>query len=97
VGFTNDNGIGIWFLKAEDEEQRARIGMQTGTQPTFVIYTQDVEKLYRHVMREKVKIVETLQITEQAKFFHCLDLYGNQLTVVELPKDIAWQGNPFRY
>jgi predicted enzyme related to lactoylglutathione lyase len=83
IGFSEDRGVGIWLLKA-DESQKQKTGKQTGDQPTLVIYTDDVEELYYHVQENGVTIIQTLGVARDNKFFHCLDLYGNRLTVVEL-------------
>ena len=84
IAFSDDDDIGIWFLKAEGSEQEDLIGKQTGGQPTLVIYTQKIEKLFEHVQRNGVTLVGSLVASEASKFFHCLDLYGNRITVVEL-------------
>jgi len=84
IAFSNDDKIGIWLLKAEGENQKNLLGKQTGGQPTLVIYTSDVEALYYHVQGNGVRIIEPLATARESKFFHCLDLYGNRLTVVEL-------------
>ncbi|MDN5200555.1 VOC family protein [Fulvivirgaceae bacterium BMA10] len=84
IGFSKKDSIGIWFLKAESDEQEDKVGKQTAGQPTVVLYTEDIEKLYTHVKGNGVKIVEKLVEVPGSKFFHCLDLYGNRITVVEL-------------
>ena len=84
IGFTDNDGIGIWFLKADTANQKSTVGKQTGLQPTLVIYTDDCNSLYTHVQKNGVTIIEKLVTTTESKFFHCLDLYGNRITVVEL-------------
>ena len=84
VSFSEDEGIGIWFLKADSDEQKNKIGKQTAGQPTIVIYTDDIEQLYQHLQNNGVTIIEKLVSTPESKFFHCLDLYGNRITVVQL-------------
>lgn len=86
IGFNSKQDLGIWFLKADGDEQRKKIGNQTAGQPTLVVYTDDIKGLYDHVQKNAVRIVEELVADEGAKFFHCLDLYGNKITVVELHK-----------
>lgn len=85
VSFSDDDDCGIWFLKAETALQEKLKGNQTGGQPTLVIYTPDIEGLYSHVQSNGVIIEEALVANRESKFFHCLDLYGNRITVVELP------------
>ncbi len=84
IRFSADDHTGIWFLKAESTGQKERIGKQTGGQPTLVIYTDDCRKLCAHVQTNGVTIAEPVTETPESIFFHCYDLYGNRLTVVEL-------------
>lgn len=85
IGFADDDKVGIWFLKAdENSEQSLRIGDQTAGQPTLVIYTDNCVDLYYYVKANEVEIIEELTETDDSKFFHCRDLYGNRLTVVEI-------------
>jgi predicted enzyme related to lactoylglutathione lyase len=85
ICFSDNENIGVWFLKGENQLQQKLVGNQTGGQPTLVIYTDDIDKLFRHVQGNGVTITETLVQRGESKFFHCLDLYGNRLTIVELP------------
>ncbi len=87
IAFPGDIDCGIWFLKPESEEGEHVIGKQTAGQPTLVLYTEEIEKIYSTLIKNRVTIIEKLQLTPQSKFFHCLDLYGNRLTVVELRVD----------
>jgi predicted enzyme related to lactoylglutathione lyase len=83
IAFTENESIGIWFLKT-DETQKEKIGTQTAGQPTLVIYTDDIGLLFKHVRSNHVRIIQDLVSTMDSKFFQCLDLYGNRLTIVEL-------------
>lgn len=85
VSFSDDDETGVWFLKAETQLQEKLKGNQTGGQPTLVIYTDDIEELFQHVRSNGVIIEEAYDPGRESKYFHCLDLYGNRLTVVELP------------
>jgi predicted enzyme related to lactoylglutathione lyase len=84
IGFSEDQGVGVWLLKAEEASQKQKLGRQTEGQPTLVIYTDDVEELYYHVQTNGVQIIQSISIARESKFFHCLDLYGNKLTIGEL-------------
>jgi predicted enzyme related to lactoylglutathione lyase len=85
ICFSDNENIGVWFLKGENQLQQKLVGNQTGGQPTLVIYTDSIEELFSHVQRNGVTITESLVRRGDSKFFHCLDLYGNRLTIVELP------------
>lgn len=84
VAFSKDGDMGIWFLKAETEAEGKAIGNQTAGHPVLVIYAKKIEELYRHVKNNGVRIIEPLLSTPKSKFFHCLDIFGNRLTVIEL-------------
>lgn len=84
IRFSADDQTGIWFLKAESAIQKEHIGRQTGEQPTLVVYTDDCRKMYDHVQSNGVSIVEPVTESMGSIFFHCCDLYGNRITVVEL-------------
>lgn len=85
ISFSDNENIGVWFLKGESQLQQKLVGNQTGGQPTLVIYTDDIEELFKNVKSNGVTITENLVMRAESKFFHCLDLYGNRLTIVELP------------
>ncbi|WP_069659151.1 VOC family protein [Arcticibacter eurypsychrophilus] len=76
--------LGIWFLKADTKEQKERIGNQTSGQPTMVIYTTSLEELFKKLKDNNVKIKVAPVLTPEYKFFHCLDLYGNEIVAVEI-------------
>lgn len=80
----NSDGIGIWFLKSSSELNR--IGNQTAGEPLMVIYTTSIQSLYSHLITNGVQIKGQIVKTADSQFFHCFDLYGNELICVELSK-----------
>lgn len=78
------DSFGIWFLKADTKEQGNKIGNQTGGQPTLVIYSTDIQEIYKKLTDNKVKIKVEPVITPEYSFFHCIDVFGNEIVVVEL-------------
>jgi predicted enzyme related to lactoylglutathione lyase len=84
IGAGGENDAGIWFLKADTEEQMKRVGNQTGGQPALVIYTSSLEDLHRNLELQGVKIKAGPVLTRPYKFLHCYDLYGNEIIVVQL-------------
>jgi predicted enzyme related to lactoylglutathione lyase len=83
ISFSEGDGIGIWFMKVNDDE-KDKPGTQTAGRPTLVIYTDDVKGLYQRVKSNGVEIQGQLVQTADSTFFNCLDLYGNRLTVVQI-------------
>jgi predicted enzyme related to lactoylglutathione lyase len=84
IGFNENDTAGIWFLLADSIDQQDKLGKQTAGQPTIVLYTDQCDMLYDHLLSKAVTIIEPLVSVPGSKFFHCLDLYGNRITVVEL-------------
>jgi predicted enzyme related to lactoylglutathione lyase len=84
IGTEQAETLGIWFLKADRKEQKERIGNQTCGQPTMVIYTTAFDELYKRLKSNKVTIKAEPVLTPGYNFLHCLDLYGNEIVVVEL-------------
>lgn len=75
---------GIWFILAEGAEQEALVGRQTGEQPLMVLYTESLIELSAHLNENGVKITVPPVYSPDYSYLHCLDLYGNELVVVEL-------------
>jgi len=86
IAFDNTD-TGIWFIKADSAEQQQLIGKQTFGQPVIVLYTDELHELYQRLVDNKVTIrVEPIYNTGY-QFFHCCDLYGNEIVVVQLSKE----------
>jgi len=84
IGFDNADNTGIWLLKPDTTGEEQLTGHQTGGQPTFVLYTDDILGLYHHLQKNNVTIRISLINTPEYQFFHCLDLYENEIIVVQL-------------
>ena len=84
VGFKKKDTTGLWFLKAETDEELALVGRQTHEQPTFVLYTDDLKKAYERLRDNQVKISKQPVSSPGYKFLHFLDLYGNEIIMVEM-------------
>ncbi len=84
VGTDAPEAMGIWFLKADHIEESKKIGNQTAGQPAMVIYTDELIGLYQQLRSNEVTIKVEPVLTPEYKYFHCLDLYGNEIVVVEL-------------
>jgi predicted enzyme related to lactoylglutathione lyase len=84
IGTDPQNSCGIWFLEAKTDEQKSHVGKQTGGLPLLVIYTTSLEGQYDKLKANDVKIVKEPEEQAQFKYFHCHDLYGNELIITEL-------------
>ena len=84
IGFEATDSIGIWFLKADAEEEQKLVGNQTGGQPTLIIYTDELHELHKHLVHNNVTIRIGPIDDADYSFFHCYDLYENEILVVQL-------------
>jgi predicted enzyme related to lactoylglutathione lyase len=85
IGFDTADAIGIWFLKGNAE----RIGKQTAGEPTFVMYTNALDALYQKLLKNGAKIKLKPVYADDYSFFHCYDLYGNEIIVTELKNTVS--------
>jgi catechol 2,3-dioxygenase-like lactoylglutathione lyase family enzyme len=81
-----DATTGIWFFQAHTPEALQLIGNQTGGHPTFVLYTDAFDTFHQQLISNQVHIKTTPQTTPAYKFLHFLDLYGNEIILVQLNK-----------
>lgn len=88
LSLNSNDKTGIWLIKAETAEQKERVGNQTSGQPAFVLYTENADELYKHIIDNKVTIVRELAENQESKFFHILDLYGNEIVLVEFKTEV---------
>ena len=83
ISFGSENNAGIWFLKAETEEQKSIVGNQTGGQPAFVLYTDSFDLLIEKLIRNQIKTTKETEVTDEYISLSILDLYGNEIVIVE--------------
>lgn len=79
--------VGLWLLKAEDEAQRALVGRQAGGQPLLVLYTDDCAATAAELEERGVRFRRPVRTDDGATFTHLLDLYGNEIVLVELGEE----------
>ncbi len=78
-----DGGSNLLLAKASDEEQRSRIGNQTGGRVFLFLYTDDIERDYQNLLKNKIKIVREPHVEEYGKVAVFEDLYGNLWDLIE--------------
>ncbi len=86
ISFGSDRIAGLWLVKAETEEQKSRVGDQTGGSPLFVVYTDAFEELAERLNGNGVKTVMEKSVTDEYISMSVLDLYGNEIVIVEQKK-----------
>lgn len=89
ISLNSNDKTGIRLIKAETEEQKARVGNQTGGLPLFALYTNSLDEFYNHLIAQEVTIIKEPFEKEESKYFHFLDLYGNEIVLVEIKTEIS--------
>ena len=68
---------GLLLAKAANEEQRSRIGNQTGGRVFLFLQTEDFEKDYQNLLDHNIRIVREPVVETWGKVAVFEDLYGN--------------------
>lgn len=76
--------VGLWLLRAGVGDDDL-VGRQAGGQPLFVLYTHDCRAHCLALEAAGVRIRRQPAAGDGAIFAHCLDLYGNEIVLVQLP------------
>jgi catechol 2,3-dioxygenase-like lactoylglutathione lyase family enzyme len=76
---------GLLLAKATNEEQRSRIGNQTGGRIFLFLQTDDFERDYQNLLDHKIKIVREPVVETWGKVAVFEDLYGNLWDLIEPP------------
>jgi uncharacterized glyoxalase superfamily protein PhnB len=76
-------GSSILLAKAANEEQKNRVGNQTGGRVFLFLYTDDINRDYKNLIDKKVKIVRELESQPHGKVAVFADLYGNLWDLIE--------------
>lgn len=74
-----EGDAGLWLLESDDE----RVGDQTAGEPLMVLYTHDLIGAYEKLSSRGVALASAITRTPEASFFHCADLYGNGIVVMQ--------------
>ncbi len=77
------DGCKLLLAKAVGEEQKSRIGNQTGGRVFLFLYTDDFDRDYQNLLEKGVKIVREASVEEFGKVCVFADLYGNLWDFIE--------------
>ena len=77
------SGTTILLAQASNNEQKSRIGNQTGGRVFLFLYTDDIERDYKNLLDKKVTIVRELESQPHGKVLVFADLYGNLWDLIE--------------
>ncbi|MDX2246731.1 MAG: VOC family protein [Bacteroidia bacterium] len=76
-------GSGLLLAKAVGDEQKSRIGNQTGGRVFLFLYTDDFSRDYQNLLDQGVAIIRTPSVEEYGKVAVFADLYGNLWDLIE--------------
>ena len=79
-------GTSILLAQASNEEQKSRVGNQTGGRVFLFLYTDDIERDYKNLLNKNVKIVRELESQPHGKVLVFADLYENLWDLIEPSK-----------
>ena len=80
------DSCGLLLAKAANEEQRSRIGNQTGGRVFLFLHTDNLERDHQHLLAENIHIVREPVQESWGKVLVFEDLYGNLWDLIE-PKE----------
>jgi catechol 2,3-dioxygenase-like lactoylglutathione lyase family enzyme len=67
----------LLLAKAATDEQKSRVGNQTGGRVFLFLHTDDFEKDHQNLLAQQIKIVRGPVVEEYGKVLVFEDLYGN--------------------
>jgi catechol 2,3-dioxygenase-like lactoylglutathione lyase family enzyme len=77
------SGTTLLLAQASNDEQKSRVGNQTGGRVFLFLYTDDIERDYENLLDKKVSIVRELESQPHGKVLVFADLYGNLWDLIE--------------
>jgi len=73
----------LLLAKATDDEQKSRIGNQTGGRVFLFLYSDNLERDYQTLLDNKVRIIEPPRKETYGSVFVFKDRYGNLWDMIE--------------
>ena len=77
------NGCGLLLAKAANDEQRSRVGNQTGGRVFLFLHTDNFQRDYQNLLDEKIKIIREPASETWGTVAVFEDLYGNLWDLIE--------------
>ncbi|ELP69928.1 VOC family protein [Streptomyces turgidiscabies] len=84
---TSDTGTGLVLARAKDEDQRARIGDQTGGRVGFFLHTDDFARDHARMSAAGVTFLEEPRHEPYGSVAVFQDLYGNRWDLLQPATD----------
>ncbi|MCU0339095.1 MAG: VOC family protein [Spirosomaceae bacterium] len=79
----SENGCMLLLAKAANDEQRSRVGNQTGGRVFLFLHTDDFERDYANLLAQNIKIIRPPSQEEYGTVCVFEDLYGNWWDLIE--------------
>ena len=79
----NSNGCNLLLAKAANEEQKSRIGNQTGGRVFLFLYTDDFWRDHKHMIEKGISFVREPVVESYGTVAVFKDLYGNLWDLIE--------------
>lgn len=73
----------LLLAKAANEEQKSRVGNQTGGRVFMFLHTEDFDRDYQNLLQNGIEIIREASVEEYGKVAVFADLYGNLWDLVE--------------
>jgi catechol 2,3-dioxygenase-like lactoylglutathione lyase family enzyme len=81
----NSSGCSLLLAKAANEEQKSRVGNQTGGRVFLFLHTDDFKRDYKNLIEKKIKIIREPVKERWGMVAVFADLYGNFWDLIEKP------------
>ena len=76
-------GCSLLLAKAANDEQKSRIGNQTGGRVFLFLYTDNFKRDYQNLLEQEIKIVREPSVETYGTVAVFEDLYGNLWDLIE--------------
>jgi catechol 2,3-dioxygenase-like lactoylglutathione lyase family enzyme len=83
---SGSSGCNLLLAKAANDEQKNRIGNQTGGRVFLFLYTDNFKRDYQNLVDKEIKIVREPSIEAYGTVAVFADLYGNLWDLIESKK-----------
>ena len=77
------SGCALLLAKAANDEQKSRVGNQTGGRVFLFLHTDDFERDYQNLLQQEIKIVRPPSKEPYGTVVVFEDLYGNLWDLIE--------------
>ena len=79
----DDSGCSLLLAKASGEEQKSRVGNQTGGRVFLFLHTDNFERDYKNLLNQRIVIIRKPVVETWGKVLVFQDLYGNLWDLIE--------------